>query len=752
MRCLWNPSVGLAYLAAVSSLAAATHLKAEPLEFRHEPVKIHHKRQASGAAATTAIPTTTQTFEPPLAATGLSVGSKVSAIAPLSSVDTPSRTTSGGTDTPTGCTSKVGQIQVSVSQPTLCSTSALQYSSKIPLATGVVIIQCETGWGDVGSIWNISTNNGVELKDLKVPCQGSACTGITGNTEVDGSITQNPDGSWSMNVTSGMQPSVHITGNATGGDLVDCKYDLSITSTPPCALPVYQNCSSRTFNPSADQWNAYSAGDFLTKYLSDNNLNSLEKLFSKASTDFLPTTDAQSYICNPDAGTTYECQFPSHTLCDSTKPDAVAGYLVVASVIRMSNLLQLLYQSIDSAQGDMAGYITQIVVKFFQPQAEQEWTSIVTAVSSIVGLFTFIAILIDGFTAGSATPAIVAAVVGIQSALAAAANFKNGFEKQKPDATYLAIDGNYTQSVMDYARGLEETVDNVWNNTELGASGIAEALGSGEWLQVPNPFNVTGIFEEARDWLDNLLVTSYINRVFQDADAFIVFIAYGEVGNYKYTGKDHPKTRQFTKEECNDHWANDPSWPYYATCDVSLGSGGPDGMAVVTRPSSEGKGSKEWTTKVEWQWASYKWDAHAFMESAVYGYGDHGFNYNLTSLDFSSILNKGSQAAIDQWKTLPLSTPGLFNIPVCQIYDLAYVPGGGQVQADMESTRYGAHYNDPCTCVTANYSGAMRKQQSGTEFARTKEAQAAIMRAKQEANAKKAGEGPSSGGEKEKKK
>ncbi|KAI4199371.1 MAG: hypothetical protein LQ350_004660 [Teloschistes chrysophthalmus] len=45
-----------------------------------------------------------------------------------------------------------------------------------------------------------------------------------------------------------------------------------------------------------------------------------------------------------------------------------------------------------------------------------------------------------------------------------------------------------------------------------------------------------------------------------------------------------------------------------------------------------------------------------------------------------------------------------------------------------------------------------RKQQSGTEFARTKEAQAAIMRAKQEANAKKAGEGPSSGGEKEKKK
>ncbi|KAL8666203.1 MAG: hypothetical protein Q9202_001710 [Teloschistes flavicans] len=41
-------------------------------------------------------------------------------------------------------------------------------------------------------------------------------------------------------------------------------------------------------------------------------------------------------------------------------------------------------------------------------------------------------------------------------------------------------------------------------------------------------------------------------------------------------------------------------------------------------------------------------------------------------------------------------------------------------------------------------------QQTGTEFARTKEAQAAIMRAKQEANAKKAADGPSTGGEKKK--
>ncbi|KAL8704927.1 MAG: hypothetical protein Q9201_001922 [Fulgogasparrea decipioides] len=492
-----------------------------------------------------------------------------------------------------------------------------------------------------------------------------------------------------------MQPSVLISGNATVGDGVkpfDCQYDLTITSTPPCALPVFQNCTGRKFDPSADQWDAYSTGDFLSNYVSTNKLHSLSALFAKASTDFLPTTDAQSYICTPDAGTTYDCGFPSHTLCNSTTKDATAGFLVVAALTRMSNMLQLLYSSISSAQGDMAGYITQIVVKFFQPQAEQEWQAIVTAVSSIVGLFTGIAIVVDALTEGATTGIMVAATVSIQSTLAATASFKNVFDKQKPDSTYLAIDGNYTQSVMNYARGLEEMIDNVWNNTELGPSGIEAALGRGEWLSVPNPFNVTGIYEQARDWIDNLLVTSYINRVFNDADAFIIFIAYGTVidhgqlnnnGQLKSTGK--PKTREFTQDECEKHWANDPSWPYFATCDIKLGSNGPAGMAVVTRPSSEGKGSKHWTSKVEWEWSSHKWDSHAMVESSLYGYAEHGFNYNLTNIDFSRLLTEGSQEAIDQWKTLPLSTPGLFNLPVCQIYDLQDVPGGSQVQRDVSS-------------------------------------------------------------------
>ncbi|KAL8790072.1 MAG: hypothetical protein Q9213_000774 [Squamulea squamosa] len=691
MHSLSHISSALAIIGAASSLVVA-----EPFQLSPQPIAkadaVLFKRQDPAATCTDA----------------LCVLSHAQETMPSTTKQDNGPTTTA-TDQSSTAKPRNANIRVSVAQPSLCSESALQFSSSYAVPTGQIIIQTETGWGEQGSVWNITANDGVELANFKVPCQGSACTGITGNKEEDGSIVKNPDGSWSMNVTAKMQPSVHLVGDASGGNPTDGNYDLTVTSTPPCALPIFQNCSARDFDPTADQWEAYSTGPFLTKYLADNNINSLSDLHAKASNDFLPTIDAQGRICNPDAGEflvclpitygqelicdlklgqTYDCDYPASGQCESDKPDAVAGFLVVAAVVRMSQMLSLIYSTIDQAKSDMSAYITQIVVKFFQPQAEQEWQAIVTAVSSIIGLFTFVAIIIDTFTAGATSGVVVAAVVGIQSALAAASNFNKGFTKQKPDSTYLAIDGNYSQSVVDYSRGLQELVNNIWANTELTQSGIATALASGAWLDVGNPYNVTGIATQARDWLDNLLVTSYINRVFNDADAFIVFLPYKK---YVYSGVyGRTELYDFTQTDCETHWANDPSWKYFATCDIPLG--GDPGMAVVTRPSSEGDGSKPWTSKIEWVWASYTWNSHDFVSSAVTGFGEHGFGYNLTNIKFDDLLKQGSQEAIDQWKRLPLSTPGLFNIPVCILTDMMDLPGGGQVATDVSQWSLAFHY------------------------------------------------------------
>ena len=205
-------------------------------------------------------------------------------------------------------------VHVSVSQPSLCSESALQFSSSWSVPTGSVQIMNDpaqdAGWGDVGSTWNISASGGVKLENFRVPCQGSICQPGVNQLE-DGKIIQQPDGSWSFEVTPDYQPSSMIFGDALGGS---GKYDLTIISTPECAKPVFQNCSERSFDPTADQWEAYSTSDFLTKYLADNNIKSLSNLLAKATNDFLPTIDAQGMICNPDAGES----FPHHSSCSET--------------------------------------------------------------------------------------------------------------------------------------------------------------------------------------------------------------------------------------------------------------------------------------------------------------------------------------------------------------------------------------------------------------------------------------------------
>ena len=83
------------------------------------------------------------------------------------------------------------------------------------------------------------------------------------------------------------------------------------------------------------------------------------------------------------------------------------------------------FANTDNADSDMAN--SQHDDNAFSPRiptVQQNRTTIVTAVSAIVESLTFAAILLDGLTAGSATPAVVALVVGVQSALGATSSIE----------------------------------------------------------------------------------------------------------------------------------------------------------------------------------------------------------------------------------------------------------------------------------------------------------------------------------------
>ena len=181
MHILCSFSPGDACLVVVPCIIAT-----EPIRAIYEPVHLIHRRQVVTATL-------------PVATSSGSASSKGP-----DTTQTPTTTGTGtACDTPTSTVEakERGDILVSVSQPSLCSESDLQLSSVYTaVPTGWLLVQTspdsDGGWGETGSIWNITTSNGVEMENLKVPCQGSACTGITGNRGTDGDIFQNPAGSW----------------------------------------------------------------------------------------------------------------------------------------------------------------------------------------------------------------------------------------------------------------------------------------------------------------------------------------------------------------------------------------------------------------------------------------------------------------------------------------------------------------------------------------------------------------------------
>lgn len=164
------------------------------------PFKLNHKRQDTATSTSlrpldilnAALATYPSSITGPLA-------TQFPQVNPVVQKQAAAGTTTGGSSTATSGSSNRGDILVSVEKPSLSSESAIQFSSSYSLPTGTILIQTESGgdgWAEEGSIWSITTSNGVELKDPKVPCAGSACTGINGNKREDGMITQNPDKSW----------------------------------------------------------------------------------------------------------------------------------------------------------------------------------------------------------------------------------------------------------------------------------------------------------------------------------------------------------------------------------------------------------------------------------------------------------------------------------------------------------------------------------------------------------------------------
>lgn len=177
----------------------AAQCLAVPLEDADNAHLLHVRQVATSVAANNNSATATRILA---TAHAVDVGKIDLAVIAAGSTDViaglADKTSTSSTSAPAAATEvlKYSYITVTVVQPSLCTSSDLQYSTKTAIPTGYVQIYPDQTayWGTTGSIWNFTLDDGVEFSNLTASCQGSICTGT--QAEMSGSIVENPDGVW----------------------------------------------------------------------------------------------------------------------------------------------------------------------------------------------------------------------------------------------------------------------------------------------------------------------------------------------------------------------------------------------------------------------------------------------------------------------------------------------------------------------------------------------------------------------------
>ncbi|CAL5868291.1 uncharacterized protein PFLUO_LOCUS2515 [Penicillium psychrofluorescens] len=607
--------------------------------------------------------------------------------------------------------------------PSLCSASDYSYETKLAVPTGYIdIAGGGTGWGPEGSIWNISTGAGAKLTDMKAECQGSACTGISGNKDNSGKMIRRPDGSWFMNVTADMQSSLMIsgllladtTGQSTGGNNT---YPLDVVAVPPCGLPVAENCTSRNFTPDPQQWEAYQVDSFLKSYLSKHDINSFEALVNQAQSDFEPKMDANGKTCDI-TNSNFNCEPPLNIECSSDPTaDEIRGVIMTTAIVEFVNFMSTLYQSVSTVSGSIGSELDAITSNFWVPAATETWTEIMSVLSSVIGLMIAGFVILDAVTDAAFTPFLVAGSIVASNAFGLAGNAGNLANPSDTD-TEFEQNSKYETGAQNMLSQVMNGFDVLIKTNETGQTGISKVIGGGAWVGsgVKSFFNTDGIGANITGWYEELMIAQFITKALTDNDAYILFLPYGD--NVPYNGK----AWGFNQTMCEDHWTNDPSWNYYAACDITFGPSGPPGMSVFTRPSSEGSSSDSWVKPLSYKGKNITgWD---IMASSIWGQQQHGFNFTYLSDNFTSIVSQGGLSAVSSiFSNVAIDQPGLYNVPVCLVKDLVYMPGVDQVMSDTDNNEgvdgyY--HADDPCTCATYGYTSPDGNTGNFTDFVSSK--------------------------------
>jgi hypothetical protein len=326
-------------------------------------------------------------------------------------------------------------------------------------------------------------------------------------------------------------------------------------------------------------------------------------------------------------------------------------------------------------------------------------------------------VILDAVLDAAFTPFLVAGAIVASNAFGLAGNAGSLANPSDTD-TEFSQNSKYETGAQNMLAQVMSGFDLLLKTNQTGQDGISKVIGGGAWVgtQVTKFFNTDGVGANITGWYEHLMVSQFITKALTDNDAYILFIPYGS--HVQYNGK----TWGFNQTICEDHWTNDPSWGYYAACDITFGPNGAPGMSVLTRPSSEGSSSDSWVKPLNYNGKNITgWD---IMASSIWGQQEHGFNFTYLDQNFTKTLATGGISAADStFNNVAIDAPGLYTVPVCVVHDLVYIPGVDQVMSDINnSPGVGGYYHadDPCPCSTYAYTSPDGNTGNFTQFVSSK--------------------------------
>ncbi len=432
-------------------------------------------------------------------------------------------------------------------------------------------------------------------------------------------------------------------------------------------------CSNAKITPGPEAWKKYDVPKYMASILSVAGPR--KNMYSPTNVD--GALVIHSDVNPPGAKCTYTAKCDSigcKDVRDSAlgSTESIQRYLAYQGVVNLNNYLWNCYNALFKAGTIESLMSGDIVTTFFSnPKPDATWVQVVGGVAPLLGLASA---LLAPFTVPSAIFGAAGGIVGLVLGQGTSASLA-----PVVDARFTE-ESNIKAMVGRYLAALADGVGHAYDET------IGRSTSIYGWTGVPkNNMGDQGVFGDGffsnNNYIQDLTTNLYpnmvkiftyksINFAWKDSGAFIVFVPYGR----DIMGPDGNIIHNFGANYCKTQLGDRGMVGKATNCDA----GG--GMAALVRaegPSSGFLSQPQGYDKKFNVLPRLDFSVMGAIEGSVASWRKGDFNFDAGD-PYKDALSKDtlSKDQLREIAQMPFEekSPGMFNIPVCQTFDLRYFP------------------------------------------------------------------------------